>query len=110
MSSNDNNWWTSSVQDDFTPVISRNPYPPTSGRTQGGRYGGRTFNGGQGGRGDWTPPSNIQQIEVNQEPTYFSDEASTIVANIVNSDPTMMLSELDFGDITCPRENFMAVL
>jgi hypothetical protein len=33
-----------------------------------------------------------------------------IVADIINADPTEILSELDFGNIKCPREHFQAVL
>ena len=110
MSSNDSNWWTSSVQDDFIPVAPRNPYTPSGGRSQGGQYGGRNPFGGRGGRGNWTPSFNTPQIEMNQEPPHFSDEAQEIVANLVNLDPIMIISELDFIDITCLRENFMAVL
>eukprot|EP00956_Cyclotella_meneghiniana_P034242 scaffold102692_cov50-Cyclotella_meneghiniana.AAC.1 len=113
MSSSDSNWRTSNVQDDFIPVAPRNPYnTPSGGRSQGGRYGGRNPYGGRGGRGSWTPSFNTtpQIIEMNQEPPQFTDEAREIVANLVSMDPTMMISELDFTDITCPRENFMAVL
>eukprot|EP00956_Cyclotella_meneghiniana_P015443 scaffold23702_cov53-Cyclotella_meneghiniana.AAC.3 len=111
MSSNDSNWWASSVQDDFTPVPPRNPYHPQGGRTYGGRYGGgRTPAGGRGGRGDWTPSFNIQHMETSQETERFRDEAREIVEEIVNSDPNKMVSDADFGNIICPRQNFMAVL
>ena len=49
-------------------------------------------------------------METSQEPERFSDEAREIVEEIVNSDPNKMVSDADFGNIICPRQNFMAVL
>jgi hypothetical protein len=55
MSSNDSNWWNSSVQDDFMPVISSrsrdNPYNNTGRGYSSSRGGGRTPYPGRGGLG-----------------------------------------------------------
>ena len=109
MSSNDSNWWNSSVEDDFTPVSSRsreNPYHTGRG---GGRNSGRNTFSGRGVRGEYNPPYT-GNLTKKQDPTPFCEETRKIVADIVNAPSNTILSEIDFDEIACPREHFQAVL
>jgi hypothetical protein len=101
---NTDNFWSSSAEDDVKPRA-HNPYKETP-RGRGGNYG----NGGRG-RGPYHPPRPINPYTEKIKPEPFDEMTQEIVSKIINhEDPNITISEMDFGDINDPRENYRARL